>query len=74
MDTSVIKDALKKAIKSLFKNQPNIFKLTSQTHQTEWNIACHLAKEIHLLFPEYDYDLDIVKPNLENRRPDIRDS
>jgi hypothetical protein len=34
-------------------------------------LACHLAKEIHLIFPEYDYDLDVVKPNLGNKRPDI---
>lgn len=71
----IMKRALEKklriAIQSLFANQPNIFEFTSETGQTEWNLAHHLANEIHDLLPDYDCDLDVIKENFGNRRPDI---
>jgi hypothetical protein len=62
---------IEKAAKTLFENQPNIFDFTSETAQTEWNLAHHLAVELHRLFPNFDCDLDVTKRNLGNRRPDI---
>lgn len=71
MDEDLIRERLEEAARNLLRNQPNFFRFTSETHQTEWNIAHHFANELHKLFPGHDCDLDIVKPNLEKRRPDI---
>jgi hypothetical protein len=71
MDEAKIKEKLKAAVEALFTNQPNLFEFTSETGQTEWNVAHHLAIEVHKNFPGLDCDLDIVKVNLEKRRPDI---
>lgn len=71
MDQDKIKGILEEATSNLLKNQPNIFRFTSATHQTEWNLAHHYAIEVHKLFPDYDCDFDISKPNLGDRRPDI---
>ncbi|MGA2733069.1 MAG: hypothetical protein ABSG35_10810 [Syntrophobacteraceae bacterium] len=43
MDKISIKKLLDQAVESLFANQPNIFDFTSETGQTEWNLAHHLA-------------------------------
>jgi hypothetical protein len=66
-----LKDLLQAAAVNLFKNQPNIYDFTSETGQTEWNLAHHLANEISKLLPWYDCDLDVTKRNIDNRRPDI---
>lgn len=71
MDEKQIEEILKRAIETLFVNQPDIYEFTPETRQTEWNLAHHLANEIHPLFPELSCDLEVSKPNLENRRPDI---
>jgi hypothetical protein len=62
---------LNTAVKMLFRNQPNIFSYTSETGQTEWNLAHHLANEVHQYFNEFDCDLDVTKRNFDFRRPDI---
>ena len=56
---------------NLFRNQPNIYDFTSETGQTEWNLAHHLANEISSLLPGLDCDLDVTKRNIEDRRPDM---
>jgi hypothetical protein len=71
MDEILIEIKLTRAAEALFINQPDIFDFTSETHQTEWNLAHHLANEIHKLFNEFDCDIDILKINLAKRRPDI---
>jgi hypothetical protein len=71
MDETNVKKALSEAIGNLFEKQPNIFEFTSETGQTEWNLAHHLANEIHAYFPEFDCDLDLIKVNYDRRRPDI---
>ena len=55
----------------MFEHQPDIFKFTSETGPTEWNLAHHLAVELREFFPSLDHDLDVVKRNYDNRRPDI---
>lgn len=62
---------LEAAVYNLLQNQPNLFDFTSETNQTEWSLAHHLANEIHRFFPELDCDLDVTKSNYDNRRPDI---
>ena len=47
-----------------------MFDFTSETNQTEWNLAHHLAVEIHQFFPDLDCDVDVIKVNLERKRPD----
>jgi len=71
MTVQALTEILEKSAKALFANQPSIFDLTSETNQTEWNLAHHLANEIHKFFPKLDCDLDLIKPNLGRRRPDI---
>ena len=71
MKTGDIKKILENAIESLFINQQNIFDFTSETNQTEWNLAHHYANEVHNLLLNFDCDLDVVKVNLDNKRPDI---
>ena len=66
-----IKSAIEKAIAKLFEHQPNIFEFTPETGQTEWNLAHHLAVELREYFPDLNHDLDVVKWNYDNRRPDI---
>jgi len=71
MDKKEIKKMLEVATGNLFDNQLDIFSFTSETGQTEWNLAHHLANEIHKYFADFHCDLDITKRNFSNRRPDI---
>jgi hypothetical protein len=71
MNKQSIQEAVTEASRALLASQPDLFRFTSETHQTEWNIAHHLANELHRLFHGYDCDLDVSKPNLGDRRPDI---
>ena len=71
MNEARIKELLEQAIMNLFEHQKNIFDFTSQTSQTEWNLGHHYANEVHKFFTDYDCDLDVVKTNFHNRRPDI---
>ncbi len=65
MDAKILEIKLKRAVGALFANQPNIYRFTSETNQTEWNLAHHLANEIHKEFNEFDCDIDISKKNFE---------
>ena len=71
MNERSVKEAIEKAVKSLFANQPDIFRLTSASAQTEWNLTTHLARELSALFPAFACDVDIKKPDAGDRRPDI---
>jgi len=71
MDIATIRRHLRTSVKKLLRNQPNLFRFTSQTNQTEWNIAHHFATELHRSFPDLDCDLDVCKPNLGRHRPDV---
>jgi hypothetical protein len=71
MDERQIGALINQAIVTMLANQPNFFDFTSETNQTEWNIAHHLAVELHALFNGYDCDVDVAKPNLGRNRPDI---
>jgi len=71
MDEAIVKIKMEQAIEALFRRQPDIFDFTAETHQTEWNLAHHLANEIQGVFPHLQCDLEVVKANYENQRPDI---
>jgi hypothetical protein len=71
MNESLIKAILESAAKSFLAKQPNFYQFTSQTYQTEWNIAHHFANELNRMLPYFDCDLDICKGNFECKRPDI---
>lgn len=71
MNKQIIKNVLDRSIGNLFKNQPNIFRFTTATGQTEWNLVHHIANEISDFFPFLDCDLDVTKRNIGNKRPDI---
>lgn len=55
----------------MFANQPDVLKRTSETTMTEWNFGHHLANEIAKYISWLSHDMDVVKRNHENRRPDI---
>jgi len=71
MNEKEIKEKLEHAIKNLFINQKDIFKFTSESGATEWNLAHHLAFEIQKEFPEHQHDIELTKHSFRNRRPDI---
>jgi len=71
LSSSAIKRLLLVAIGDLYRNDPTIDDFSSETGQTEWNLAAHLAPEIAKYFEGYCFDVDVRKVNLENRRPDI---
>lgn len=73
MEQAEINLILDKALTKLFQNEPDIFQFTSHTHQSEWNLAHHYAKEVQEYFIKHGYscDLDIIKVNFNNMRPDI---
>lgn len=59
------------SIRSLFAQQPDILKNTSQTGMTEWNLSHHLANQIAKYIFWLDCDLDVTKRNYDSHRPDI---
>jgi len=71
MEVEAISELIETAIRNLFESQPDIFTLTAESGQTEWNLCQHLASEIHALLPDFAYDIDLKKPDAGDRRPDI---
>lgn len=66
-----VKELLEVAAECLFSNQPDIFDFTSESGDTEWNLAHHYANEVSKFLAGYDCDLEITKRNFSNKRPDI---
>lgn len=73
LDEAALEERLKRGVNALFDNQPNIFCFTSETGQTEWNLAHHLANEIQQdeVLSKFDHDLEVTKHTLDQKRPDI---
>lgn len=71
MNEQSVKESIERAVESLFAKQPDIFRLTPESAQTEWNLTNHLAREISAVFPAFACDVDIKKPDAGDRRPDI---
>jgi hypothetical protein len=67
----LIVDILRSAVTDLYQNESDINCFSSETGQTEWNLAAHLAPEVAKYFEGYSYDIDVMKVNHHNRRPDI---
>lgn len=59
------------SIRNLFDKQPDVLTRTSATGMTEWNLGHHLANEITRYIFWLNHDLDVVKRNHNNQRPDI---
>ena len=68
---NIIGRILCSSIKNLFDNQPTIFEFTSETGETEWNLACHLSHEIRKYIFWLDNDIELTKRNYNKNRPDI---
>lgn len=66
-----VETALHAAVDDLYRNEPDIDDFSSETVQTEWNLAAHLAPEISKYFKGYSYDIDVAKVNYRYKRPDI---
>src|SRR5262245_38994857 len=71
MNSDQIEKLIRDAIANLFAHQPDFWDFTAATNQTEWNIAHHLANELHAILRHYHCDLDVSKPNFDSKRPDI---
>lgn len=59
------------AIKNLFTDQPDIFKFSSETGETEWNLAHHISNEVYKYIFWLDNDVDLTKRHHGHRRPDL---
>ena len=59
------------AVEELYRKEPDIDSFSSETRQTEWNLAAHLGPEILTYFTGYSYDIDVMKIHHNNKRPDI---
>jgi hypothetical protein len=66
-----VEEALHSAVADLYRKERDIDQFSSETKQTEWNLAAHLAPEIVNYFKGYSYDIDVTKVNKRMRRPDI---
>ncbi|AGB41431.1 hypothetical protein Halha_1489 [Halobacteroides halobius DSM 5150] len=66
-----ISDILYSSLENLFVNQSRILEYTEETNITEWNLGHHLANEIKKYLFWLDNDVEVIKTNLENKRPDI---
>ena len=51
--------------------EPTLSRYTSETDETEWNLAFHYAAELRRWLPWLDCDFDVSKRNLDRERPDI---
>lgn len=60
-------------IERLFYRQPTLVHFTSDSGQTEWNLAHHLANELQrcAILSHFHCDLEVTKGRAENKRPDI---
>lgn len=70
-DKDLIEIFLRKAVENLFENEPDIYEITEISIMTEWNLCHHLAIQLQQFFPEYDCDIEIIKPYYNRKRPDI---
>jgi len=73
MNLQEVTERVNDAVRELLREEPTLFDFTSETNYTEWNIAHHLAIQLDYLFEDddYDCDIDVLKVNLDNVRPDI---
>lgn len=73
MNLQEVAERVEDAVRELLREEPTLFDFTSETNYTEWNIAHHLAIQLDYLFEDddYDCDIDVLKVNLDNVRPDI---
>jgi hypothetical protein len=51
MDEQFVKQIIEKAIQSLFASQPDLFRFTQQSNQTEWNLRIILVTRLAVCFP-----------------------
>lgn len=71
INEQTIKAELDQAIQEFFKDQPSLFKFTSETGVTEWDLAHHLSSAIHKHFKKFDCDVEVTKKSSKRKRPDI---
>ena len=67
----LLKKIIESSIIELEQQQPNILNSTSQTTMTEWNLGHHFANVLSKYIFWLNNDLDVVKRNYNNKRPDI---
>ena len=67
----ILKRIIESSVVELEKKQPDILISTEQTTMTEWNLGHHYANELSKYIFWLNNDIDVVKRNYNNRRPDI---
>lgn len=71
-DQENILKAVVSAMGWLWLHQPDLSEwFSEETLEHEPNLSFHFANEIRKHFPELDCDFDLIKRNLDNKRPDI---
>ena len=66
-----VEAVLARAVGDLQGDRPDLFAFTQATRQTEWNLARHLSVKIHKYLKGLDCDVDLIKPDYGDQRPDI---
>lgn len=66
----IFKNIIESSVERLLSTQSNILDSTYFTTMTEWNFAHHLSNEIHKYLFWLDNDIEVVKLNYSNKRPD----
>ncbi|SRR6266498_992934 len=69
--TELIADILASAAGILNVEQATLSKFTSETNEYEPNLSFHYANTLRRFLFWMDCDFDVIKPNLEKKRPDI---
>lgn len=67
----LVANILASAAMSLAEEQPTLSKFTSETNEYEPNLSFHYANTLRRFLFWLDCDFDVIKPNFENKRPDI---
>ena len=71
MRIEIVKSIIESSAINLLKTQPDVLQNTHMTTMTEWNMGHHYATEIDKYLFWLRNDVDVVKRNYDNRRPDI---
>lgn len=59
------------ALRNLFERQPDLSSFTPQTNEREPNLSFHFANELWPYLFWLNCDLDVTKPDMESKRPDV---
>lgn len=66
-----IEEGIAAALQCLAQHEEAKGRFTTETGETEWNLAHHFANCLAKIFANYDCDIEVTKAPAEYQRPDI---